>query len=150
MASEYTEAPQILQEVTITATILIEAATPAKARDEFATMSLEDIGSEIDRGEWLGMHWVIDAREVSAASSLQRQQELAGDGSFFPAKEADQKSRDPVAEILKTQIEFGVSSTELSMIAMQFLREANLQVAFAGYLRDFCKPGTEVVADPEP
>src|SRR5690554_3624373 len=127
---------QAIQEATLRLTVLMEAPSPEAAESILASMSLQDLTSEMDQGDFIGASTIAGIRQVAPGQVARRLKAVGNDGSFFSgaAADSDELRRDADMEILSMQIRQGWSSETLMALAGSFLREAGLQQAFLSHL----------------
>ncbi|WP_154667699.1 hypothetical protein [Leisingera caerulea] len=99
-----------------------------------SSLSLEQLGREINEGELLGAMNLASAEEVPAADIVSRQVALGNDGTFFDSQSEPQKKVDPNGRILRSQMEQGWSNETLEMLGRRFIEETGMSNAFAAYL----------------
>lgn len=124
-----------IQEVTVLVAVLVEAETPLEARGEVEHAGLEGLAYEMSEGAWLGQSRVLAASPLPGERLVQRQKELASDGSFFPTAQV-QRPYDAESEVLRLQVDQGWSSQTMSMLMHGFLRDAGLLGVFAERMRE--------------
>lgn len=128
--------PDPVFEAQIVVTVLGQADTPHEFANWISSISLEDLGHEMDEGELIGTSRIVDTREVPFGQIRHRLQEIGNDGSFFEGfGESDTRPDDASETIARLRADQGWNETSMGILAEEFIRKNGLEQAFAQYLK---------------
>lgn len=126
-------------EVNILVKIIAAAKNAGDLEAEVKSMSVEDIGAEIDNGEWIGQSQVVAVEEIKPGQLEHRLMEIGNDGEWpifeeMPVPDADIEYAGP--RVLAARKAAGWPSEEMHLLALRFISEAGLENAYAAFLED--------------
>ncbi|MCW3782992.1 hypothetical protein [Defluviimonas salinarum] len=138
---EYSKGQEPVLKATIRVTVLAQETDPVAFGDALSSMSLEDIGREIDVGLWIGESQVIALQALPEDRVVPELVAMHNDGEFFNCDEdarfeAPDRKPEPEGQILRAQVAQGWSSETMAMLQSRFLDEVGLKQEFADWLDD--------------
>ena len=125
-----------VHEAIIVLKVMGVTASDAKLADWIGSMSVEQIGQQMDEGDLLGTTLSVSCRHVAAGQVAWRSEAYGNDGSFFEGADAvrDDAPADAADRIAEAQAAAGLSDRALLTVMQTYLAEAGLLDDAAAFL----------------
>lgn len=127
--------PGPVYEASILLTVLGQGESPKGFESWVASLSLEDLGREMDQGELVGASRILSSAEVPPDEIRTRLEEVGSDETFFEGVGPAGKAVPVATRISDLRDQQGWNDGSMEHLAAAFIRETGLERAFLAHLQ---------------
>lgn len=129
------DGPDPVHAVTLLVTVLGQGDGPKDFENWVASLSIEDLGREMDQGELVGASRILSSVEVPPDEIRTRLEEVGSDETFFEGVGPAGKAVPVATRISDLRDQQGWNDGSMEHLAAAFIRETGLERAFLAHLQ---------------